>query len=131
MSHERPNPFRKRKGHWTTIRRFATKRFVVKLQWEPEQFAELSWMDAADHRKIESGEWINCTFRVAVFLDGARIVEQSLGNSVYADPADFAREHYGTAGTGAGGYFSDMVREAIRDARKHVSAMSGPPRVRL
>ena len=52
---KRPNPFRKRKGHWTTIRRFATKRFVVKLQWEPEQFADLSWMDAADHRKIESG----------------------------------------------------------------------------
>lgn len=117
-------------SRWTTIRQFETARFLVELQWEPEQFADISWMDAEGLAKLDSGEWINCTFRVAVWLDGREIALTHLGNSVYADPADFAREHYGTAGTGAGGYFSDMVREVIGQARQTVRDMPAPPRVR-
>lgn len=115
---------------WMTVRTFRTARFIVALQWEHEQDEDLSWMDDADHARLDSGEWTNCTFRVAVFLDGRKIAAHYLGNSVYEDPADFGREHYGHNHTMGRAYFPDMLRDACREARQHVRTMPSPPSMR-
>jgi hypothetical protein len=45
------------------------------------------------------------------------VASEYLGNSVYANPADF-RDHVGIKAThpGCGSYFADMVREVIQHA---------------
>lgn len=105
---------------WTTIRLFNTAKFSVVLECAPEDYPDTSWMDSECLEKIESGELQNVTFRVRVLLDGIEVGADCLGNSVYADPTDFAREHIGIAGTGAGAYFPDMVAAAIAEAREHL-----------
>lgn len=105
---------------WTTIRLFNTPQFSVALQCEPEQFPDLSWMEESDLAKIESGEWQNVTFRVVVLWRGIEIGADFLGNSVYEDVTDFAREHIGIAHTGAGAYFPDMLATAVAQARRHL-----------
>lgn len=101
---------------WTTLRLFNTAQFSVALQCQPEQFPDTSWMDDSDLAKIESGEWQNVTFRVVVLWRGVEIGADYLGNSVYENVADFAREHIGNAG----GYFPDMLATAIAQARRHL-----------
>lgn len=46
----------------------------------------------------------------------AELAAEYLGNSVYANPAEF-RDHFGMRKNNHGSYFSDMVREAVRNAR--------------
>jgi hypothetical protein len=108
---------------WTTIRCFHTARFSVSLQWAWEDYPDLSWDDNGSIRAdIERGKLGVYTFRVVVLCDGREVGADYLGNSVYADPADFGSEH--RAGTS---YFSDMVTQAITEARK---ALCGVPRLR-
>jgi hypothetical protein len=102
---------------WYKIREFNTEQFRVVLSWEHEQDSDLSWMDQEDLSKIESGEWTNATFRVAVYWRGQQIAVDYLGNSVYADVNDFAREHIGSRGR-YGSIFADMMTTAITEARK-------------
>lgn len=45
-----------------------------------------------------------------------------LGNSIYEKPAEF-RDHFGMNANGHGSYFSDMVREAVAEARKNLPAL--------
>jgi len=69
--------------------------------------------------KVRSGEWTCFLSTIRVVHRATRRVlsEAYLGNSIYAIPAEF-RDHFGMNGKGYGSYFSDMVREAIADARK-------------
>lgn len=69
--------------------------------------------------KVRSGEWkcFTSTIRVVHLATKNVLSESYLGNSIYADPSEF-RDHFGMNGKGYGSYFSDMVREAIADARK-------------
>ena len=118
---------------WRIIRSFKTSRFSVILDCEEEQQPDTSWMDAAELHKLESGEWVNVVFRVRVLCDGREIGSDYLGNNVYADVREFAREHLGirpkarTDGANYGCYFSDMTASAIAEAR---TTLRNAPRVR-
>lgn len=48
-----------------------------------------------------------------------KLGEAVLGGSIYEKPAEF-RDHFGMNGKGHGSYFSQMVREAIAEARKRL-----------
>lgn len=109
---------------WNTIWSFKTKRFTVTLDWEWEEDPDLSWDETGEViAKLQSGEWGNYTFRLRVLLDGREIACDYLENSIYADPMEFYREHIGLGakrradGKNYGDYFSDMVRQAIGEAR--------------
>lgn len=119
---------------WNNLWKFETKRFVVALDWAWEDYPDLSWDETGETReKCESGEWGVYTFRIRVLLDGREIAADHLGNSIYADPVEFYREHIGIAalsrrdGRNYGCYFSDMLRQSVSDARK---ALIDVPRLR-
>ncbi len=119
---------------WNNVWIFGTRRFVVSLDWTWEDSPDLSWDETGEtQEKCESGEWTCCMFRVRVLLDGREIGCDYLGNSVYADPREFYEEHLGVAAKARadncnyGCYFTDMVHEAVRQARDTLRAA---PRVR-
>lgn len=97
---------------WDKLWERKTKAFRVVLDCTQEPEPDLSWdEDGETQAKINAGEWGCYLFRVTVYdASGADIGSDHLGNSVYADPQDFAKER--------GGYFSDMIGEACREARK-------------
>lgn len=118
---------------WNNVWKFETARFAVSLDWQYEESPDLSWDDEGDTiAKLESGELGNFTFRVCVTCDGREVGSDYLGNSIYADPADF-RDHLGLAaksradGCNYGSYFTDMVSQAISEARQ---ALCNVPRLR-
>lgn len=118
----------------TTMREFRTKHFRVVAFIEPEDSLDLSWDDTGEvAEKINSGEYEAFCTTVAVYFNGVEIAANYLGESIYADPADFFEEHIGLAakrradGRNYGCYFPDMVREAIREARK---ALADVPKLR-
>jgi hypothetical protein len=99
---------------WNNLRTFKTKQFRVTVDWTWEEYPDLSWDETGEVlTKCESGEWGVYLFRVQVTYRGDEIGRDYLGNSVYADPADFATEHR----HGGGACFPDMVRTAIAEAR--------------
>ena len=102
--------------------KFRTRNFKVTLDCEYESYPDLSWDDTGEvQEKLASGEWGNYVFRVAVYGPiGELLAFDYLGNSIYADPADF-RDHIGAAGK-YGSYFTDMVHSVISDARKALAA---------
>lgn len=103
------------------IWQFKTKHFIVRMSCDYDQdTVDLSWDDTGEVcEKLKSGEW-------AVYVFHAEVIERATGNtidvetrlagSIYADPEDF-RDHVGSQGK-HGSYFTDMIREAIREARK-------------
>lgn len=120
---------------WETLWRFKTARFRVELQATQESDADISWDDTGEVRdKLQSGEWTCLCFRVAVYLDGKRIADNYLGNSIYGNARDFYTEHLGIRamaradGRNYGDYFSDMVKTAIAEAR---AALRNPPKLRV
>jgi len=109
---------------------FKTAKFVVTCEVEPEMDSDLSWADAETLDNIARGVYGNYCFAAKVYrvCDAGfehEIAADYLGNSVYADPTEFVREHIGLAaqrradGIHYGCYFLDMVREAISAARKN------------
>src|SRR5262249_1777423 len=111
---------------------FNTAQFCVALAWQPESDPDLSWADDADRAKLDDGTWVNATFWVTVTHKGKEVARDALGNSVYADVRDFYREHLGIRaksradGRNYGCYFSDMVANAIAEARRYVAAHPDP-----
>ena len=113
--------------HYETMWIFKTKRFTIKWSIAPDDDCDLSFDGTGEVcAKLRAGEWFCFLSRVTVELDGRVIGEDYLGGSIYANPADF-RDHIGMNARGHGSYFSDMVREAVREARK---SLSGVPRMR-
>lgn len=111
------------------IWQFQTARMVVECGYTPEEDPDLSWADDETNAQLESGGLVNVTFWVKVRVGRMVVGTSSLGNSVYADPRDFAREHFGLRplsrrdGVTYGSYFPDMVREAIHEARRTLKDM--------
>jgi hypothetical protein len=118
---------------WTTLRTISTARFSVALQCTYDETDLRGEFDAATIAGINRGDYAAYCFRVVVLCDGREIGADYLGGSVYSDPADFAREHFGIAPKGrAAGvtycvYFPDMLRAAILEARR---ALRNLPRLR-
>ena len=98
---------------WENLWTFKTARFTVTLACSPEECGDVYWADKETLEKLDNGTYVNVCFRVQVKLDGDVIGEDYLGNGVYEDVRDFYCEHRGTRGS----YFTDMVTEAIREAR--------------
>lgn len=102
------------------IWQFKTKHFIVRMSCEYDQdTVDLSWDDTGEvAEKLADGEWAVYTFHAEVIerATGNTIGEDYLGGSIYGDPEDF-RDHVGSQGK-HGSYFTDMIREAIREARK-------------
>lgn len=103
---------------------FKTAQFEVDLAWEYERDPDLSWADDETLDKLDRGIYVNATFRVRVLWNGKLMSDQYLGNSVYEDVHEFRSHH--VVGN-AGSYFTDMVHEAIADARK---ALCDVPKLR-
>lgn len=114
------------------IWQFKTRNFRVELSAEIEQDPDLSWDDDGEvSAKLESGEWTNYCFAVRVYgPHGEELGADYLGNSIYADAAEF-RDHIGLAaksradGRNYGSYFVDMVRTAIAEAREAMADLQG------
>lgn len=99
-----------------------TRHFTV--VWRIENDAlNTSYMDPDMAREcrenVRSGKWKCFTSEIQVIENGSKVAlgESFLGNSIYENPADF-RDHLGMNRKGHGSYFSQMVREAIAEARK-------------
>lgn len=126
---------------------FRTKRFTVQLWIEDDPHFTYDGDDPKGRiaKKLADGDFVAFDSDVKVLLDGHEIACESLGGSVY--DADKVHEFWtmhrspnpmhrnctirrakqpGTIGH----YFPDMVRTAIRAARKRVATMSPPPRLR-
>lgn len=116
-----------------TMWQFTIGRFTIRAAIEPSCNPDLSWDDDGETRaKLESGEWEAFDTRVTVSLNGAVIGQDTLCESIYADPADFFADHRSADPMNrncsimreARGdnvvichYFPDMVRQAIGEAR--------------
>ncbi len=101
---------------------FKTRNFTV--IWEiSKDDLYTEGMDADTARecreKVRSGEWKCFNSEVRVIENSSKKVlgQAFLGGSIYANPAEF-RDHFGMNAGGYGSYFSDMIREAIAEARK-------------
>lgn len=102
-----------------TMRKFTIGRFTIRAEIEPETDLDLSWDDDGEvSTKLESGEYEAFCTKVSVHLNGVEIAADYLGESIYANPADFFTEHYGINATQYGAYFPGMAREAIAEARQ-------------
>lgn len=118
----------------TIMREFRTKNFRVVATISPDDDVDTSFDETGETAdKLQSGEWEAFQTAVTVYYRGAELGADYLGGSIYANPADFFKEHIGLAaksradGCNYGSYFPDMVREAISEARK---ALADAPRLR-
>ena len=105
---------------WTTIRTINTKRFSVALQWQYDDYADLSWCDSATRAGINAGRYSAYTFRVVVLCDGLEIAADYLGESIYDNPDKFGQEHIGQNHILGNAYFPEMLWRAIGDARAFI-----------
>ena len=109
-----------------TMWKFKTRNFTIR--WTSEKdVLDTNYMDKAladeCRQKVRSGEWQCFVSDVIVTCNttGIALGEASLGNSIYANPADF-RDHFGMTAGNYGSYFADMVRGAIKEARERFPA---------
>lgn len=110
-----------------TLWTFRTKNFTVAWEISPCFDLDLSWDDTGETAEnLDSGLWTAFDSKMTVYYRGAEIAADYLGQSIYENPSDF-RDHIGMNAKGHGSYFSDMVREACKQARE---AMKDAPKLR-
>jgi len=113
---------------WT----FATASFLVTADTVPDSDVDTSYDETGEtDEKLASGEWEAFGTVVKVEThDGVELGTASLWGSIYADPREF-RDHLGIAekgradGCNYGSYFSDLVREAVGEARTTLATLQG------
>lgn len=112
------------------MRQFETANYIVRVSAEEEQDLDLSWDETGRTLKqLERGDLIAFTAHVEVIHKptGATLGEDYLGNCIYKSFADFMDHRacgkqnrkwvkQGKEGR-CGSYFSDMIHEAIEQAR--------------
>lgn len=112
---------------WETVWQFHTANFVVSLSIMPED------SDPADHFEREDdiefareGDWHWFQARVQVsFRDSANPKNWAVTRErVLGEDYLGACSYHGLADFRTGGYFADMVREAIREARGTITRMN-------
>jgi len=98
---------------WENVWKFKTARFEIGLELGPEHDLDLSWDETGETvRRLENGTLFAFVARVYVKLNGATIGEDYLGGCIYETEHEFMRD----------GYFRDMVRAAIADARRWIKS---------
>lgn len=116
----------------THVWEFQTASYEVRFEAleEYEDFRdtmdESLWEETSE--KLESGEWVIFCAKVSVVLksSGEELASTYLGSCIYEDYESFM-DHRGIAAQGRkdgknyGSYFSQMVREVTREARKVVA----------
>lgn len=111
------------KRMWT----FNTRHFQVAWDIEDDELCT-RYMEkdlaAQCKRLVARGTWKCFSSRISVTHCGTGVVlsEVYLGGSIYGRPAEF-RDHFGMKAKGHGSYFSDMVREAVAEARENFARM--------
>ncbi len=106
---------------------FKTPQFIITWEIEKDPL-DTSYMDASlakeCRQNVKSGKWKCFTSEISVTHRATKIKlgEAFLGGSIYENPADF-RDHFGMNSKGHGSYFSQMVREAVEEARKRLPAV--------
>lgn len=102
----------------TPMWEFSTRNFCVVWSIEPCYDLDLSWDDDGSIREgLSSGKYEAFNSFVTVYYKGRKVSYDCLCESIYENPSDF-RDHIGSKRKGYGSYFSDMVRNAIHEARK-------------
>lgn len=106
---------------WT----FKTKNFKVEWIIDPDELDTRHFdsdLAKACKQKVRSGEWkcFMSEIRVSTRYKNIHLASEYLGQSIYAKPEEF-RDHFGMNIKGHGSYFSQMVRDAIHNARKEFS----------
>lgn len=102
---------------------FETGKYRVEWAICPDDDTDMSWDESGEVREnLESGLWMCFVSRVRVThkRTGAVLGESFLGGSIYENPEGF-RDHFGIRNTRYGSYFSDMVREAVMEARQTIA----------
>lgn len=118
---------------------FRTKRFLVEVIAQPEDFLDISWDESGEVAEgLESGELCAFTAKARVIFCGDSEIELGndyLGNCIYKSPKEF-RDHLGvrpyerklSAESGHDvtvcRYFSSMVRQAIAEARNNADLIA-------
>ena len=119
------------------MREFETKNFIVRASAEEEFDLDLSWDDDGSVRKgLKSGQFIAfCAHVEVIHKDtGAVLGEDYLGNCIYKSFDDFMDhrvcgrqnrklKQQKKAGR-CGSYFTDMIHEAISEARKQAHKLN-------
>lgn len=119
-----------------TVWKFNTEHYTIALEIDPSFDLDLSWDDTGEvSEKLESGEYTAFDSRVVVYNNGCEIGSDSLGQSIYSDPSEFWTAHRDKnpmnrnctiyrAKMGENHvichYFPDMVRQAVKDARRNI-----------
>lgn len=110
--------------------RFETARFAVIWDVTPSEDVDLSWDETGETAEnLNSGLWVAFDSRMRVELDGVEIAADYLCGSIYEHIREF-RDHVGMNARGHGSYFSDMVRTAVKEARKALADAKPAPRMR-
>jgi hypothetical protein len=95
---------------YETIWSFDTARCNVICDVAPDYDLDLSWDDdGSTAAGLESGKYVAFVARVRVLIDGVEAGCDYLGGCIYESARQFIDPR---------DYFGDMVREAIRQARK-------------
>jgi len=108
---------------WETMWQFETASFRIEWAITAEDSPDFSFDETGETaEKVYSGEWTCFTSRMRVIekQTGVELGFDYLGNSIYANPAEF-RDHIGARGRW-GSYFRDMVHSACSEARKTLNA---------
>lgn len=103
---------------YETIWKFETARFVIMCDVAPEDMDPAdSFQFDADIEAVRNGEVEWFCVRVQVCTkDGTQLGADYLGGCAYKSASDFVTDHRGTGGD----YFTDMIREAVRQARANM-----------
>lgn len=104
--------------HWETIWQFQTANFCVTCDVAPEEMDpadSFCCQDDIDAVRTGAVDWF--MVRVQVSLGANVLGEDYLGGCAYRNASDFAR------GADRDGYFRDVVRAVIGDARKKLSTI--------
>lgn len=97
---------------------FDTPHFRVLVTAEEEHDIDLSWDETGEIAEgIASGEFVIFCAKAAVYFRGLELSSDYLGNCIYKSLVDFKQC----------GYFSDMVRTVLTDARSEMLSIQSIP----
>ena len=97
---------------------FNTANFRVEFNVAPDDDLDLSWDDDGSTREgLESGKYVAFVAEARVIHKptGAELGADYLGGCIYESALQFRQQ--------VGGYFTDMIHEAITSARREVSKL--------